>query len=277
MVQPPLPLAGRTIVLTRPRGQAKVEADLIRKNGGISYYLPTIEIKAPSDLTPIKAFIENLSQTDAGYVVFMSVNGVTYLVNAAQSLNQLALLLAGLKKATVVAVGPRTAQELQANKIHVDLIPSQYTSEGVLEVLRRCGVGGRRVYIPRTPAAGPILAEQLKTFGALVDEIYVYTSEVPLEDGLSRKFLDDLQAGKIDAIIFGSSLCVKNLFKRLSVFSSVESVREALNGRVVVVAVGSVTAKTLSELGVMVDVVPEVFLFEAALAELVCFWKLRGV
>ncbi len=270
MVQPPLPLAGRTIALTRPRSQATTEATLIRKNGGTPYYIPTIEIKAPTDLTPITTFIENLAQTEAGYVVFMSVNGVTHLLNAAQTLNQTTQLHAGLKKATVVAVGPRTAQELQTNQIRVDLIPSRYTSEGVLDVLSRCSISGRRVYIPRTSAAGPILAEKLKALGALVDEIYVYESAFPAEDGLGRKFLDDLLDGKIDAVVFGSSLCVRNLFKLLS--ASGESVREALNA-VVIVAIGPVTAQSLSDFGVTVDVVPEKYLFETALAELICYWK----
>jgi uroporphyrinogen-III synthase len=274
MVQPPLPLAGRTIALTRPRDQAKEEADLIRKNGGTPYYIPTIEIKPPLDLTPIETFIENLSKTKAAYVVFMSVNGVTHLLKAAQTLKQIPLLRAGLRDATVVAVGHRTAQELKDNQIHIDLIPAHYTSEGVLEVLEFCGMRGQQVYIPRTSAAGPVLAKQLKTLGALVDEIYVYESAFPTEADVGRKFLDDLLAGKIDAIIFGSSLCVRNLFKMLAVFASVELVREALNG-LVVVAIGPVTAQSLSEVGVAVAVVPEVYLFEAALAELVCYWQLR--
>ncbi|MCW4017814.1 MAG: uroporphyrinogen-III synthase [Candidatus Bathyarchaeota archaeon] len=265
-------LKGKTIAITRPCGQAEEEAEMVRRKGGTPYFFPTIEIKAPTDLAPVKSFIESLSVGKADYVIFMSVNGVTNLLDAAQRLNQLTSLEEGLRRAVVIAVGPRTAQELQTNKIRVDLVPSRYTSEGVLNVLKQREIKCKRVFIPRTPAASPALMEKLRELGALVDEVYVYESAIPVDTaGVNEKFLRDLTDGRIDAIVFGSSLCVKNLFKMLGAYSSTASIAAALN-RVVVVAIGPVTAKTLAELEVRVGVVPEEHLFLEAIDALANCW-----
>jgi uroporphyrinogen III methyltransferase/synthase len=270
------PLNGKTIAVTRPSGQAEEEAEIIRQNGGTPAFIPTIEIKPPSNLAPIQQFIEELSQRSGDYVVFMSVNGVTHLRTAAQTLNRLTALEEGLKKAVVVAVGPRTAQELEANQIRVDLIPARFTSEGVLEALSQCNVEGRRVYVPRTSAASPLLGEALEKRGALVREVYVYESSLPVGGEAVEAFFADLSEGKIDAIVFGSSLCAANFFTMLEQRAPKEKVVALING-VAVVAIGPVTAKTLRALGVRVDVVPERHLFGEAIAALVRHWQPHSV
>jgi uroporphyrinogen-III synthase len=272
MVQTQPTLKGKTVAITRPRGQAEEEAAIIREKGGVPYYLPTIEIKAPRNLAPIKKSVDALSKGEVDYVIFMSVNGVTYLLDSAQNFNLQAELEAGLKTCAVVAVGPRTAQELQAHGIRVDLVPAKYTSDGVLEALRLRGVEGKRICIPRTSAASPALTEQLGALGAFVDEVYVYESTLPADQSLVAKFLADLSAGRVDAIVFGSSMCVKNLFKMVNAWSSAENLVKLLNCKAVVVAIGPVTAETLVEAGVKVYVVPEKHLFGEALALLAHFW-----
>ena len=273
MVQDQPTLKGRTIAITRPCVQAEEEADIIRKKGGTPYFIPTIEIKASSDLAPIKKFITELVTGKTDYAIFMSVNGVNHLLNAAESLKQLKELEEGLEKTTIIAVGPRTGQELKVHKIHVDLIPSKYTSEGVLETLMHRGVSGKSIRIPRTPAASPTLTEKLREQGASVEEIYVYESEPLGDKNLASRFLEDLANGKIDAIVFGSSSCVRNLFQMLDELVPAAKLRDLFNRKqTTVVAIGPVTAKTLVKMGVNVEVMPNEHIFEAALTELARYW-----
>jgi uroporphyrinogen-III synthase len=272
MVQPHPTLKGKTIAITRPRGQAEEEATIIREMGGIPYFLPTIDIRTPNNDVPTKKVINALTERKFDYVIFMSANGVTHLLDAAQRMNKLTGLKAGLSACWVVAVGPRTAQALQANGIRVDAVPSTYTSEGVLELLKLRGVNGKRVCIPRTSAASPALNEVLVVLGAFVEEVYVYESALPVDDGLVARFLADLSAGRVDAIVFGSSMCVRNLLEMVNAGASVQNVVELLNRGAVVVAIGPVTAKTLLELGIKVDVVPDKHLFEDALVALAHYW-----
>jgi uroporphyrinogen-III synthase len=108
--------------------------------------------------------------------------------------------------------------------------------------------------------------------GAFVEEVYVYESALPGDDGLAVRFLADLSARRVDAIVFGSSMCVRNLLDMVNAGASVLYFVELLNRGAVVVAIGPVTAKTLLELGIKVDVVPDKHLFEDALVALARYW-----
>ena len=266
-------LKGKTVALTRPRDQAAEAAEMVTKRGGRPYLIPAIEIKGASDLEPINAFITELGAEAVDYVIFMSVNGVRHLLNAAEDLGLLDETLTGLRKTVIIAVGPRTARELEAHQIDVDVVPSKYTSEGVVESLEKLDVSGKTVRVPRTSSATPVLKEKLWEMDALVQEVYVYESAVPEDKKLREKFLQDLTAGDIDAILFGSTSCVKNLFQMLENQVSQEKLSDLLNSKVTVVAIGPVTADALADMGVEADVMPDKHLFEEALDALALYWS----
>jgi uroporphyrinogen-III synthase len=127
MVQEDYPLKGRTVVVTRPRNQAAETLKAIELRGAKPYLLPTIEIKAPRDLSAATRFFQDLANKKADYVILMSTNGVHQLLAIAESLCTLEEFKRNLKNAAVMAVGPKTAQELENNGIHVDLVPEKYT------------------------------------------------------------------------------------------------------------------------------------------------------
>lgn len=273
MVQGSSTLKGKTIAITRPRGQAEEVAEMIEKRGGKPYLIPAIEIKGPIDLEPIKNFIGELQKGEVDYVIFMSVNGVRYLLSASESLRQLDETSEGLKKTVTIAVGPRTAQELKAHQIQVNLVPPQYTSEGIIQLLQQAGISGKAIRIPRTSGAPPTLKEKLREMGALVQEVYVYQSVLASDPNLREKFFQDLTAENIDAIIFGSALCVKNLFQMFNEQVSPEKLRDLMNSRLTIVAIGPVTAEAAVEMGVKIDVMPDKHLFEEALIALTRYWN----
>jgi len=272
MVQEAVTLKGRTIAVTRPRGQAEEAGKIIEKKGGKPYFIPTIEIKKPRDSSATKKFIEALVKGEVDYVIFMSINGVRYLLSAAESLGLNDQLKKRLEKTTTLAVGPKTAQELRKNQIQVDLIPPRYTSEGIIESLQQHGVSGKSIWIPRTSQAPPALAERLRKMHNNVQEVYVYESRLPVDPELTARFLQDLVGGQIHAIIFSSSLGAKNLFQMLAEQVSTEKLREIMNNKLTIVAIGPTTAKTLAEMGLKVDVMPEKHLFEEALNALARYW-----
>jgi uroporphyrinogen-III synthase len=273
MVQDAFTLRGRTVAITRPCDQAEETGKLIEKKGGKPYFIPAIEVKAPSDLSAIKKFVEALVHGEIDYVIFMSVNGVRYLLAAAESLGLRNQLQESLGKTVTVAVGPRTAQELKTNQIHVNLIPAKYSSEGIIQSLQQLDVSGKVICIPRTSGATPTLAEKLRELGAKVQEIHVYESRLPRGENLKARFLQDLTGGKIHAIIFSSSLCVKNLFQMLKEQISMEKLRDVMNSRLTIVAIGPATADTLHEMGLKVDAMPDKHVFEEALTALARYWN----
>jgi uroporphyrinogen-III synthase len=272
MVQKAVTLKGRTIAVTRPRGQAEETGKMIEKKGGKPYFIPTIEIKGHRDLSATKKFIDALARGEVDYVIFMSINGVRYLLSAAESLGLKDQLKKRLEKTATLAVGPKTAQELRKNQIQVDLIPARYTSEGIIESLQQHGVSGKSIWIPRTSQASPALAEKLRKMHNDVQEVYVYESRLPVDAELTAQFLQDLIGGQIHAIIFSSSLGVKNLFRMLAEQVSTEKLREIINKKLTIVAIGPTTAEALAEMGLKVDVMPEKHLFEETLNALAQYW-----
>jgi uroporphyrinogen-III synthase len=272
MVQKTLSLKGKTVAITRPAGQAEEAGKIIKEKGGVPYYIPAIEIKGLSNFAPIKKFITELETGKVDYVILMSTNGVKYLFAAAETLKQTAQLQAGLAKAFMIAVGPRTAEALKEYCVRVDMVPTKYSSEGLLECLQDKQISGKTIRIPRTSNATPTLTEKLREMGADVEEIYVYESGLPVDEKLKDQFYKDLTNGKIDAIVFGSGLSSKNIFKMLSEKAPMDEIRRIVNAKVATVAIGPTTAEALREMGVTVDVMPEDYLFENALAALGNYW-----
>jgi uroporphyrinogen-III synthase len=273
MVQDALTLKGRTVAITRSRDQAEETGKLIKRYGGKPYFVPSIELRASNELSAVERFIAELAEERIDYVVFMSVNGVRYLLSSAEKLGLKTRLEQSLANTLTMAVGPKTAQELRSRNLPVGLVPAEYTSEGIVECLRRCGVSGKSIYIPRTRGAPPALANRLREMGGEVKEVYVYESILPDDQALSERFLQDLVGRKIDAIIYGSSLSARNLFKMLRELISEEKLRDIMNDQLTIVALGPVTAETLSKLGLRVDVMPDKYLFEEALIKLAHHWN----
>ncbi len=273
MVQKTPSLKGKTVALTRPAGQAEEAGKLITEMGGVPYYIPAIEIKGLSNFVPVKKFITELQKEQVDYVILMSTNGVKYLFEDANELKLTSQLQKGLDKAFVVAVGPRTAEALKEKSIRVDMVPTKYSSEGLIESFQGKQLSGKKIRIPRTSNATPTLTEKLKEKEANVEEIYVYESGLPVDEKLKAKFYEDLTSGSIDAIVFGSGLSAKNIFKMLTEKASMEKLRSIIKEKVTTVAIGPTTAEALREMDIKVNVIPRDYLFENALEALAAFWQ----
>ena len=89
---------------------------------------------------------------------------------------------------------------------------------------------------------------------------------------LKTKFYSDLTGGHINALLFGSGLSAKNIFKMLTEKASMEQLRKVFAEKVTVVAIGPTTAEALKELNIKVDVIPEDYLFDSALDALADYW-----
>jgi uroporphyrinogen-III synthase len=266
-------LKGRVVAITRPAGQAEEAGALIRAKGGVPYYIPAIEIKPLSNPEPMKKFITELYAGTVDYVILMSTNGVKYLFAAAEGIGQTRLLHEGLAKSYVIGVGPKTAEALKGAGVRVDLVPQKYSSEGLLEAFQDKNLKGKKIRIPRTSNATPTLTSQLKEMGADVEEIYIYESSLPADEELKTKFYNDLTGGYINAVLFGSGLSAKNIFKMLTEKAGMEQLRKIFAQKVRGVAMGPTTAEALRDLGVKVDVVPDDYLFDSALDALAKHWN----
>ena len=76
----PGPLAGRTVVVTRPRGQADGLAGAIAAAGGTALLFPLLEISPADDPRPLAEAVDRLA--DTAVAVFVSPNAVDHALPA---------------------------------------------------------------------------------------------------------------------------------------------------------------------------------------------------
>lgn len=165
----PCDLAGRGVLVTRPRAQAKGLCDLIGAAGGRAIAFPTIEIEAAAD--PERA--RGLLAAPADLLFFTSRNAVDYA---------LTLFHGGVLPARprLAAVGQATAEALTAAGRAPDLVPEgRYDSESLLSLPELQELGGLRAVIVRGEGGRPLLGETLKARGAEVAYAEVYRRALP--------------------------------------------------------------------------------------------------
>ena len=251
------PLFGRSVVVTRAREQASDLAQELVQLGADVIQCPTIEISPLPDYAELDAAIDRLSEY--AWLIFTSVNGVRWFWKRLEAAGKDSRAL-GLCR--VAAIGPATAEALEARGIRPDFIPERYVAEGVVEgLLARGKVDGVRMLLPRAAKAREVLPDELRKAGARVDVISAYET-IP---AAARKdeVLERMQAGTLDCVTFGSSSTVENFLSLIPA----ETLRA--HPEVRLAAIGPVTAKTLEAHGLPCHIMPEEYTIPALVQALV--------
>jgi uroporphyrinogen-III synthase len=192
------PLAGKTIVVTRPRAQAGPLAAAIAAQGGQPLIFPLLKIAPAADAQPLADAVARLAEYSLA--VFISPNAVDYAVPAILAQGPWP---AGLQPA---AVGQGTVKALAAHGIAGCIAPSEhFDSEALLALpeLAAERVAGRRVAIFRGDGGRELLAETLRARGAEVDCVTCYRRSGPAGD--VAPLLAAWRAGRLAALTVSSS------------------------------------------------------------------------
>jgi uroporphyrinogen III methyltransferase/synthase len=234
-----LPLYGRRIVNTRPKGQSEALTSRLKALGADVIEMPTIAIEPASDYGPLDRALRGLSSYD--WLIFTSANGVRSFIDR---LDASAADLRSLR-AKVCAIGPATRAAVEALHLKVDLMGREYVAEGLIEAFSAHDLAGKRVLLPRAAVARDLVPVELARRGAQVDVVEAYRTVAP-EDAAAHaaKIFDEER--KPDCITFTSSSTVQNFVE----FAAAGA--DALAG-VKVASIGPVTTATAQRLGIHVD------------------------
>lgn len=194
------PLAGRTVLVTRPRQQAAGLVQAIHAAGGAAFAFPALVIEAVT-LAALGASLATLG--DADIILFISPNAAQFGMAAIQTAGHLP------PAAQIFAVGPGTAQALQAQGVSGVITPSGQDSEALLALPQLQVVDGRRVVIVRGVGGNALLAETLIARGADVNFLECYRRCRPRADAVP--LLACWQSGGIDAVTVTSAETLHNL------------------------------------------------------------------
>lgn len=199
------PLGGRTIVITRPAGQAAHLAERLVALGARPLLFPVLAIE---DIDP-QALLDVAIRLDSyDWAVFVSPNAVE---------KALAVILArrawprGLRVATV---GESSKQALISRGIVDVLAPvDRFDSEALLALPEFADVAGRRVVIFRGESGRDLFGDALRLRGALVDYVACYRRVMPRisPDRLLRQW----EAGQLHAVTLTSSEGARNFWQMI--------------------------------------------------------------
>ena len=187
----------KRILITRPRAQADNFAEKLRLAGFEPIFFPVIEIQPIGDNIALGRALAKIECYD--WVVFTSVNAVDIVFD-----NHSPFPPGGKTRVKFAAIGPKTAEALQARGIAPDFVPDEYVAESILPGLG--DLRGRWVLLPRAEIARHTLPEAICEAGGIPHEIAVYKT-LPVQadpDGLAA-----LWAG-VDVVTLTSPSTVHN-------------------------------------------------------------------
>jgi uroporphyrinogen III methyltransferase / synthase len=229
-----LPLFGKTIVVTRAGGQGREMAARLRALGAHAVAAPAIAIAPPADAQPLAEAVAHLERYD--WLLFTSVNGVEGFVKA---LDASARDWRGLR-AKICAIGPATAAAVADLHLRVDIVPSEYVAESLVEAFAGEPMHGARVLLPRAAVARDVVPDALRERGAVVDVVEAYRTVAPEE---TAAVIAELE--RADWVTFTSSSTVKNFLAMGG--------RRLLDGGATIASIGPVTSATCRAHGLEVS------------------------
>jgi uroporphyrinogen III methyltransferase/synthase len=247
------PLFSKRVVVTRTRDQASELINILENYGAECLEFPTISLE------PVPSY-EILDQALAEietyhWLLFTSINAVDFFFKRLFAVGRDVRDLKGPK---IAAVGRVTAEALVSRGIKPDLLPEEFTGDGLAEILIKTGVSGLRILIPRALKARESLPGALGSAGAEVTVAPVYQNVLPKSSAgekLKEDLLRALQEKSVDMVTFTSSSTVKNFVTLLDIGSQ-DEMQKLMEG-VAVATIGPITAKTAEQFGLHVDVQPE--------------------
>jgi uroporphyrinogen III methyltransferase/synthase len=251
------PLLGKRVLVTRTRQQASELSRLLAEQGAEPVELPALELVPRVDAQRLAAAIDTLRTSGYGWVIFTSANAVDIF---SAHLRDAGCDARAFGRAQIAAIGAGTAEALARHGLRADVVPARYVAEGLLDAMAGRQVRGVRVLLPRAEGARETIVDALAERGAIVEELTLYSAEVPRDpdaEGIRR-----LRAGDIDIATFASSSAVRNLITMLD--GDVSPLRN-----VRIAAIGPITAQSLREAGLDVDIMPEEHTIEALVGAVV--------
>lgn len=237
-----LPLANKTILVTRSAGQSGEFTNLLQKAGAKVIEMPAIEIGPPSQWEALDNAIAHLQTFD--WLILTSTNGVDYFFERLFAQGKDARSLAKLK---IAVVGKKTANSLKQRHLQPDFIPPNFVADSLVENFPE-SLEGKKVLFPRVETGGrEVLVQELSAKGAEVVEVAAYESRCPEEIAPAAKQALSEQA--VDIITFASSKTVRNFCQLVTASGLTDRL-----DRVAIASIGPQTSRDCQQLLGRVDV-----------------------
>ena len=184
------------VAITRPKDRAKKACEIVEKLGGTPVLAPTLDLQ-PVNSESLKELVARKDELD--WIVFTSPTTIV-------SLNKYYPDFIPTLNCKLAVIGNKTGKLAEKNGLNVDLMPDDFTAEGLIEEFKKREITNQTIGIPRTLSARPVLPEELIKLGNEVILAEAYKSLFPMDKNAIRELFEKIENHKIDAITFTSPL-----------------------------------------------------------------------
>jgi uroporphyrinogen III methyltransferase/synthase len=263
----PLPLSGKTVVVTRAAGQSSAFTQLLQAQGATVLEMPTLEIGPPSSWDALDGAIAHLS--DFHWLILTSTNGVDAFFQRLFAQNQDAR---SLHKTKIAVVGQKTAAQLQHYGIQPDFIPPDFVADALVEHFPE-PLQGLSILFPRVETGGrDVLVQAFTHSGAQVVEVPAY------ESGCTKTVSPEVQqaflGNKVDVVTFASSKTVRCFEQLFTAFCQpLDTNPVPLSSTICLASIGPQTSQACQTAFGRVDIEAEEYTLEGLTQALVKWAK----
>lgn len=202
-----LPLAGKKIVITRPKKQISTLSEILKEKGAEVLAVSTIQINKRKENQELKRELLEVEQYQ--WLVFTSPSGVDVFFDTMGEERIDIRKLAGIK---IGAIGEGTKRKIEDKGLLVSLTPETYHGKAMGNAVRAQAADGERILILRASLGNEeIVAEIKKNPFLTVRDIPTYDTVYSVPDTISLK--DEYEQGNIDFTVFTSKSTVKGFIK----------------------------------------------------------------
>jgi uroporphyrinogen III methyltransferase/synthase len=200
-------LFGKRILVTRAADKAPTLAAQLEAYGAEVVQLPVIELVPVRQNSLLREVLSATSKPE--WVFFTSPEGLGWFSKLLKAYRKDIRWLSGCR---IGAIGPKTAQAIEAHGLRVDCVPKRFSQEGMLETIPKRALSGKRALILSAEGSRDALETGLRAHGMQVVKLPMYKAVMPnaLMEGLLQAFDQPF-----DAVTVTSTSCVEHLFQAL--------------------------------------------------------------
>jgi uroporphyrinogen-III synthase len=250
-------------VLALESRRAPELSKLISNYGGLPIVAPAMKEVPLESNSEALAFAAKLFASEFDVVIFLTGVGARALLGVVETTYKRDEYVAALQQIKVVARGPKPVAALREIGITPALsVPEPNTWRellGALDDSAQSAVGirlnGAQVAVQEYGVSNPELLDGLEKRGARVTRVPVYQWALPDDQAPLRAAIQSLADGKMDVVLFTTSVQAVHLFQVAEAMNLEKEMRAGLE-RAMVASIGPTTSEELSRLRIRVDLEP---------------------
>lgn len=248
-------LNGYRILILESREEAQFSR-LLHDQGADVVRCPMLTIRDAPDPAPVEAWIRRAIEAPFDDLILTTGEGLRRLIKLAKARGLDQAFIAAIGQSRTVARGPKPGKALREVGLAAQVTTETPTSEGIADTMAGLDLRRHRVGIQLYPDKDHArLLGALHLQGATIDPVLPYVYDAEADEAAIVAAIDEMMAGRVDAIALTSSGQVRRLIDVARKHDFEERLRQGL-AMTRVASVGPVVSDELKAHGLQADITP---------------------